>query len=88
MKEINLFDNTQWSWGTKFSSSPAIYLGMHNKQLYVQENTEFYKSLDTSPRYIQHSKYPWKPYPAIGMNILFFINYNALYKIMNIFYNV
>lgn len=69
MKEINLFDNTQWSWGTKFLSSPAIYLGMHNKQLYIQENTEFYKSLDTSPRYIQHSKYPWKPYPAIGMNI-------------------
>lgn len=69
LKEINLFDNTQWSWGTKFLSSPAIYLGMHNKQLYIQENTEFYKSLDTSPRYIQHSKYPWKPYPAIGKAI-------------------
>ncbi|CAD1475311.1 unnamed protein product, partial [Heterotrigona itama] len=66
LKEINLFDSTQWSWGTDFSVSPALYLGMHNRQLYVQENTELYKSLDASPRYMQHTKYPWQPYPAIG----------------------
>ncbi|KOC63214.1 Eukaryotic translation initiation factor 2-alpha kinase 3 [Habropoda laboriosa] len=42
LKEINLFDSTQWSWGTEFSVSPA------------------------SPRYMQHSKYPWQHYPAIG----------------------
>ncbi|OAD62097.1 Eukaryotic translation initiation factor 2-alpha kinase 3 [Eufriesea mexicana] len=42
LKEINLFDSTQWSWGTEFSVSPAIYLVR-----------------------MQHSKYPWQPYPAI-----------------------
>lgn len=67
MKEISLFDSTQWSWGTEFSFSPGIYLGMHDKQLYVQENAEVQKLLEASPRYIQHSKYPWQPYPAIGM---------------------
>lgn len=69
MKEINLFDSTQWSWGTEFSVSPAIYLGMHDRQLYVQENIDIYKSLDTSPVRMQHSKYPWQPYPAIGMKV-------------------
>ncbi|CAK9829144.1 Eukaryotic translation initiation factor 2-alpha kinase 3 [Anthophora retusa] len=66
LREINLFDSTQWSWDTEFSVSPGVYLGMHNRQLYVQENAELYKSLEATPRYIQHSKYPWQPYPAIG----------------------
>lgn len=65
LKEINLFDSTQRFWSTDFSASPALYLGMHNRQLYVQENTELYKSLDASPKYMQHTKYPWQPYPAI-----------------------
>ncbi|CAK9803135.1 Eukaryotic translation initiation factor 2-alpha kinase [Anthophora plagiata] len=66
LREINLFDSTQWSWDTEFSVSPGVYLGMHNRQLYVQENAELYKSLEATPRYVQHSKYPWQPYPAIG----------------------
>ncbi|XP_076169854.1 eukaryotic translation initiation factor 2-alpha kinase isoform X2 [Ptiloglossa arizonensis] len=67
LKEINLFDSMQWSWGTELSTNPNIYLGMHDKQLYVQENAELYKSLEALPTYMQHSKYPWYPYPAIGL---------------------
>ncbi|KZC04854.1 PREDICTED: eukaryotic translation initiation factor 2-alpha kinase-like [Dufourea novaeangliae] len=66
LKEINLFDNTQWSWGTEFSVSPGIYLGMHDRQLYVQENTKLHTSLELLKPYTQHLKYPWQPYPAIG----------------------
>lgn len=76
MKEINLFDSTQQFWSTDFSASPALYLGMHNRQLYVQENTELYKSLDASPRYMQHTKYPWQPHPAIGMRAWFYPSLN------------
>lgn len=65
LKEINLFDSKQWSWGTEFSASPAIYLGMHDKQLYIQENEQLHKSLEISQKYLQHSKYPWQPYPAV-----------------------
>nr|XP_012137915.1 PREDICTED: eukaryotic translation initiation factor 2-alpha kinase isoform X1 [Megachile rotundata]XP_012137916.1 PREDICTED: eukaryotic translation initiation factor 2-alpha kinase isoform X1 [Megachile rotundata] len=65
LKEINLFDSKQWSWGTEFSTSPAIYLGMHDRQLYIQENEELHKALEISQKYIQHSKYPWQPYPAV-----------------------
>ncbi|XP_076760849.1 eukaryotic translation initiation factor 2-alpha kinase [Xylocopa sonorina] len=70
LKEINLFDSTQWSWGTELSVSPGIYLGMHDRQLYIQENTELHKSLEASPNYLQHSKYPWQPYPAVGSAII------------------
>lgn len=66
LKEINLFDSSQWSWGSEFSVSPGVYLGMHDRQLYVQENTEVQKSLETFPKYTGHSRYPWQPYPAVG----------------------
>lgn len=66
VKEINLFDSTQYHGGTEFSASPGIYLGMHNRQLYIQENTELQNSLEATPRYMQHLKYPWRPYAVVG----------------------
>ncbi|XP_017892549.1 eukaryotic translation initiation factor 2-alpha kinase [Ceratina calcarata] len=66
VKEINLFDSTQYYGGTEFSASPGIYLGMHNRQLYIQENTELQNSLEATPRYMEHLKYPWRPHAAIG----------------------
>lgn len=66
LKEINLFDNSQWKWGSNFASKPGLYLGMHDRQLYIQENNELYKSLELSPKFGRHPKYPWKPFPAIG----------------------
>lgn len=53
---------------------PGIYIGMHNRQMYVQENPFFQKTIEysTSPEV----KYPWIPHPAIGMkrNIRFFLH--------------
>ncbi|XP_015592079.1 eukaryotic translation initiation factor 2-alpha kinase isoform X2 [Cephus cinctus] len=67
LEEVNLFDGSQWEWGSDFSSSPSIYLGMHEKQLYVQENEAFSKALSQSPqKQLQYPKIPWQPYPAIS----------------------
>ena len=65
LKEINLFDSSLSPWGAEDSVSPALYLGMHDRQLYIQENADLHKAVDASPRYTQHSQYPWQPYPAI-----------------------
>ncbi|XP_076286398.1 eukaryotic translation initiation factor 2-alpha kinase isoform X1 [Lasioglossum baleicum] len=70
LKEVNLFDSMQWSWGSEFSINPAIYLGKHGRQLYIQENTELHKSLQQSLPYIQSSKYPLQLYPASGDEII------------------
>ncbi|XP_066590227.1 eukaryotic translation initiation factor 2-alpha kinase-like [Prorops nasuta] len=67
LKEIDLFDSSQWDWGSEYSVGPDLYLGMHNRQLYVQENTAFHKTLDISPpKSFQYNKYPWKPFPAVS----------------------
>ena len=50
--------------------SPGIYIGMHERQLYVQENPKFHKKVDYSSSALQMVKYPWRPYPAIGKYIL------------------
>ncbi|KAI4487625.1 hypothetical protein M0802_011981 [Mischocyttarus mexicanus] len=65
LKQLNLFDNSQWTWGSNFQIGPSIYIGMHDKQLYVQENEEVHKSLGLSTtKFTQHLQIPWKPYPA------------------------
>lgn len=64
---MNLFNSSQWIWGSDYSTiSPSLYVGMHNRQLYIQENSELENSLDSSPKYFHHVRYPWQPYPAIG----------------------
>ncbi|XP_043248351.1 eukaryotic translation initiation factor 2-alpha kinase isoform X1 [Colletes gigas] len=71
LKEINLFDSMEWLRGTEFSTSPGIYLGVHDRQLYVQENAKLYKSLEVLPTYTQHLTYPWQPHlAAIGNTIV------------------
>lgn len=67
LKQVNLFDNSQWAWGSEFPIGPSIYIGMHDRQLYVQENAKVYKSLgSSSTKFTSHSQIPWQPYPAIG----------------------
>lgn len=66
LKEVDLFDGTQWTWGSEFSASPAIYVGMHDTQLYVQENTDLTKTIEHSRRRSNDfPKFPWRPYPAV-----------------------
>ncbi|XP_035719157.1 eukaryotic translation initiation factor 2-alpha kinase-like [Vespa mandarinia] len=71
LKEVNLFDNSQWIWGSEFAIGPSIYIGMHDRQLYVQENAQVYKSLgSSSTKFTLHSQIPWQPYPAIGTALI------------------
>ncbi|XP_012223213.2 eukaryotic translation initiation factor 2-alpha kinase-like [Linepithema humile] len=66
LEQINLFDSSQWTWGSEHSTvNPSLYLGMHEKQLYVQENFNLQNSdLDLFSTRVQHTRYPWQPYPA------------------------
>lgn len=67
LKQVNLFDSSQLDLelDSELSASPGLYLGMHERQLYIQENPAFvqtvYQSQDS-----KLIKYPWRPYPAIG----------------------
>jgi len=70
LEQINLFDGSQWHWGSNHPKiNPNLYVGMHERQLYVQESINLKNLLDTSPKTNQHTRYPWHPYPAVGMNI-------------------
>lgn len=61
LEKIDLFDSSQWIWGSKYSAiRPGLYLGMHERQLYVQESNR--NLLDS--KYNQYIKYPWQPHPA------------------------
>ncbi|XP_046487406.1 eukaryotic translation initiation factor 2-alpha kinase isoform X3 [Neodiprion pinetum] len=67
LKQVDLFSGSQWIWGSESSLSPSIYLGMHEKQLYIQESQTLHEMLDTSPKKVVHTpKFPWQPYPAIS----------------------
>ncbi|KAL0120953.1 hypothetical protein PUN28_008578 [Cardiocondyla obscurior] len=60
LEKMDLFDSSQWIWGSEYSTiNPGLYVGMHERQLYVQENHNN-KNLQS----IQHIQYPWEPYPA------------------------
>lgn len=65
LEPIDLFDSSQWIWGPHFEKRPNLYLGMYEKQLYVQENHKNLLDLN----YVQHAKYPWRPYPAASKSI-------------------
>ncbi|KAJ8680408.1 hypothetical protein QAD02_016195 [Eretmocerus hayati] len=66
LKEIDLFDSTQWdSELYSETASPGLYIGMHERQLYIQENPNFRKEIDHSVSSSHMMKYPWRPYPAI-----------------------
>ncbi|KAK0094417.1 hypothetical protein PV326_010938 [Microctonus aethiopoides] len=64
LQQIDLFDSSQWKWGVEFTVCPGIYIGMHNRQLYVQENTNK-NNLFKLPKSESANIYPWQPYPAI-----------------------
>lgn len=89
VKEINLFDNSEKSSNSEFSISPGLYLGMHNMQLYVQENPKLKSLLEPSVTVKELTPmFPWKPYSAIGILILFIIFFMLYFieiKLLNIY---
>ncbi|KAM0736385.1 Eukaryotic translation initiation factor 2-alpha kinase [Formica fusca] len=64
LKQINLFNDSQWIWRSAYPTSSSLYLGMHERQLYVQENPNLENSLDLSTKNIINKKYFWQPRPA------------------------
>jgi hypothetical protein len=68
LKEVNLFTASllDSELDTEFSISPGLYIGMHERQLYIQENPAVQKKIDYSSNNLRVIKYPWRPYPAIG----------------------
>lgn len=61
LKEINLFDSNQWD---SEAEGPGLYIGMHERQLYVQENPSLNQLTAYNPMNSQLVKFPWKPHPA------------------------
>ncbi|KAH8331048.1 hypothetical protein KR067_010907 [Drosophila pandora] len=89
LKPIDLFSSAQWLWDqdedeeelpNRPQSAPSIYLGMYDKQLYIQESirlrqeimdqTQVYQQLtgDTSLM----PKIPWKPIAASSNSLVIF----------------
>lgn len=67
LKQVDIFSGSQWVWGSESHLSPSIYLGMHEKQLYIQESLSLHKMLDTTSKRVVHApKFPWQPYPALS----------------------
>lgn len=81
---VDLFRGADWVWNTNGQSmggddsdgsnngmiNPSLYLGMHQKQLYIQESTALIVRQTLNAQTVlltDESKYPsipWKPYPA------------------------
>ena len=79
---VDLFRNAQWLWNNRDDfyvktsgnedMAPSLYLGMYNKQLYIQESEEMKNSVqhhvDIQQNLISdesnYPKIPFKPYPA------------------------
>lgn len=55
MKPIDLFDDSQW--GSSYATSPSLYIGTYENQLYVQEKPNSENLLDQIPKNVQHKKY-------------------------------
>ncbi|KAG8033834.1 hypothetical protein G9C98_008315 [Cotesia typhae] len=78
IKKLNLFDNKQWSWGQDYPINPSIYIGMYERQVYVQERNvdKFFeltdlidnrKSIKNTKNQINNNNnnvYPWRPHSA------------------------
>uniref|UniRef100_A0A8D8ZJP0 non-specific serine/threonine protein kinase n=1 Tax=Cacopsylla melanoneura TaxID=428564 RepID=A0A8D8ZJP0_9HEMI len=58
--------------------SPDVYVGMHNKQLYIQESVAMQRKIQSKVGYQQHlltdetnfPRIPWRPIPATSSHLL------------------
>ncbi|XP_058116588.1 eukaryotic translation initiation factor 2-alpha kinase-like [Anopheles ziemanni] len=80
--EVDLFDRTDWLWNVNVEDttadkpplvSPSLYIGMHDKQLYIQESNAMMNKREQNLQEIalltDESKLPaipWRPLPASG----------------------
>ncbi|XP_067615937.1 eukaryotic translation initiation factor 2-alpha kinase isoform X2 [Eurosta solidaginis] len=79
LEAIDMFTSAQWMWDHDYdifdppirSMSPAIYLGMHHKQLYIQESANLQHEIGDQFNIYSHLMadsvmpiIPWRPIPA------------------------
>lgn len=65
--KLDLFSYTHLPFGdnTADGLSPAVYVAMYEKQLYIQESDQLRRSAALkSLKYLESLKIPWKPYPV------------------------
>ncbi|KAL5288982.1 EIF2AK3 family protein [Megaselia abdita] len=48
LKPVDLFNSSSWRWNNNREDGPSLYIGMYQKQLYIQESDDLRKSLTTS----------------------------------------
>ncbi|XP_068156101.1 eukaryotic translation initiation factor 2-alpha kinase isoform X2 [Drosophila tropicalis] len=84
LKQIDLFSSAQWLYEQNEEASesapPSVYLGMYEKQLYIQESIRLRKEiLDKTQVYQQLTgdtslmpKIPWKPIAASSNSLVLF----------------
>ncbi|XP_011301839.1 eukaryotic translation initiation factor 2-alpha kinase [Fopius arisanus] len=82
---LNLFESTKSTWGNEYAVSPDIYVGMHDRQLYIQENVKHIKLI---ARTTEASRiYPWRPYPASDTALVLHQEENSLSTALSVLYN-
>lgn len=85
VQNVDLFDGAQWLWNKDdelplqgqsssqaLNLSPSLYLGMYQKQLYIQESDslrnqmkdQFKSQTNVITDETNYPQIPWKPYPA------------------------
>ncbi|KAH8383200.1 hypothetical protein KR009_007268 [Drosophila setifemur] len=89
LKPIDLFSSAQWLWDQDQdeeavprppSNSPSIYLGMYDKQLYIQESIRLRQEIMDQTRVYQQltgdtslmPRIPWKPIAASSNSLVIF----------------
>lgn len=84
-----MFNGAEWLWNgndnieakkVPTSATPSLYLGMFQKQLYIQESDMMIKSLHDRDQYVSQNlitdespnypRIPWKPYPATSLAVI------------------
>lgn len=87
LQSIDFFGTAQWLWnadGQEFdppsSMHPSIYLGMYQKQLYIQESMNLHKEITDKTNLFNHlmnnesklPKIPWKPIAASSNSLIIY----------------
>ena len=84
VQNVDLFDGAQWLWNKDEQSTsqalnlaPSLYLGMYQKQLYIQESDSLRSQMNDQFKLKQnlitdetnYARIPWKPFPATNKEL-------------------
>nr|XP_014089548.1 eukaryotic translation initiation factor 2-alpha kinase isoform X1 [Bactrocera oleae] len=93
LETIDLFSSAQWIWDHTDNifdppiqwMSPSIYLGMYDKQLYIQESVTLRREIDVQSNLYTHLTtdspmpvIPWRPIPASSNSLALIKNEKVL----------